>query len=69
MIKGLIKARRTQQVPRLVSVLQADKLRMDEMFVRTLLNNRNEEVKSAMCSLRGNNMFMTEEVAQLVEHM
>jgi len=42
MIKGLLKARKGNQIPTYVAMMAEEQIRLDEMFVKTLLNNRRE---------------------------
>lgn len=54
MIKGLAKARKQSAQGNYLRMMMEDGLKVDEMFVRTLFNNRNEQVYAAMDELRKN---------------
>lgn len=54
MIKGLAKARKQSAQGKYLRMMMEDGLKVDEMFVRTLFNNRNEQVYAAMDELRKN---------------
>jgi len=46
-----------------------EQIRLDEMFVRTLLNNRTEEVHAVMALLRKNGMYVSSDVQALLEQI
>jgi len=44
-----------------------EQIRLDEMFVKTLLNNRTEEVQSVMALLRKNGMYISTDIQTIIE--
>jgi len=67
MIKGLLKARKSNQIPTYVAIMAEEQIRLDEMFVKTLLYNRNEEVQSVMALLRKNGMYISNDVQAIID--
>jgi len=67
MIKGLLKARKGNQIPTYVAMMAEEQIRLDEMFVKTLLNNRTEEVQSVMALLRKNGMYISNDVQAIID--
>jgi pentatricopeptide repeat protein len=69
MIKGLQKARRTAQIPSYFKQMQKEGMRLDTMFVKTLFNNRNEEVQTALAQLKANRMFIPDSLVERINSM
>jgi len=67
MIKGLLKARKSNQIPTYVAIMAEEQIRLDEMFVKTLLYNRNEEVQSVMALLRKNGMYISNDIQAIID--
>lgn len=56
MIKGFLKARQNAKIPQYVRLMQQEGVRLDNMFVKTLFNNRSEDVSFTMDELKRNGM-------------
>jgi len=67
MIKGFLKARKSNQIPTYVAIMAEEQIRLDEMFVKTLLYNRNEEVQSVMALLRKNGMYISNDIQAIID--
>lgn len=49
--------------------MQKEGMRLDTMFVKTLFNNRNEEVQTALAQLKANRMFIPDSLVERINSM